>query len=89
MRLRRIIVASVLVLAFASGSRPVSSRPERTSIQEFWHGKSLGVRAEPAAQQLSNRCLTPYFWCYIPQYGPAGTPCWCASPNGPVAGRLG
>jgi hypothetical protein len=38
------------------------------------------------AQQFSNRCFTPYFWCYLPGTAPINTPCWCASPNGPVAG---
>ena len=41
------------------------------------------------AQQVSNRCLTPYFWCLLPGFAPIGTPCWCASPNGPVPGRVG
>ncbi|HZR59073.1 MAG TPA: hypothetical protein VFA74_19555 [Terriglobales bacterium] len=41
------------------------------------------------AQQVSNRCLTPYFWCFLPGYAPVGTACWCASPNGPVAGYVG
>jgi hypothetical protein len=40
------------------------------------------------AQQVSNRCATPYFYCILPGYAPIGTPCWCASPNGPVAGSV-
>lgn len=38
------------------------------------------------AQAYSNRCFTPYFWCYLPQYAPINAPCWCATPNGPVNG---
>lgn len=84
------MVTSVLVSSFmASGSRPAISGPERTSILELSSGKNLKLQAEPAAQQMSNRCLTPYFWCILPQYGPVGAPCWCASPNGPVGGRVG
>jgi hypothetical protein len=41
---------------------------------------------EIAQASSSNRCFTPYFWCYLPGFAPINTPCWCASPNGPVAG---
>jgi hypothetical protein len=41
---------------------------------------------EIAQVPTSNRCFTPYFWCYLPGYAPIDTPCWCASPNGPVGG---
>lgn len=38
------------------------------------------------AQQMSNRCFTPSFWCFLPGYAPIGAPCWCATPYGPVGG---
>jgi hypothetical protein len=44
----------------------------------------LGLQAP-----VSNKCLTPGFFCFLPGYGPVGAPCWCASPYGPVAGRVG
>jgi hypothetical protein len=40
------------------------------------------------AQYVSNVCYTPVGWCYLPQYAPIGTPCWCASPYGPVGGYV-
>jgi len=36
--------------------------------------------------QYSNRCYTPQFWCYLPQYAPVGANYWCATPYGPVGG---
>lgn len=40
-------------------------------------------------QQPMSRCLTPSGACWIPGYAPIGTACWCASPYGPVPGRIG
>jgi hypothetical protein len=37
----------------------------------------------------SNRCLTPSFWCLLPGYAQVGSPCWCGTTYGPVAGRVG
>jgi hypothetical protein len=34
------------------------------------------------------RCQTPQFWCGLPQPGPVGTPCYCNSPYGPIAGAV-
>jgi len=36
----------------------------------------------------SNRCQTIVTACFIAQAAPAGAACWCASPGGPVAGRV-
>jgi len=38
------------------------------------------------AQYMSNICATPYGLCYMAQYGPIGSPCWCPSPYGPIGG---
>jgi hypothetical protein len=68
MHISRIILASVLVsavIAFTSNS--VSPRAQHTFVQE-----SVGDETPQAAQQVSNRCLTPYFWCVLPTYGPFG-----------------
>jgi hypothetical protein len=40
------------------------------------------------AQYLSNVCYTPVNWCYVPQYAPIGSPCWCATPYGPAGGYI-
>jgi hypothetical protein len=36
----------------------------------------------------SNRCQTIVTTCFIAQAAPAGTACWCASPSGPVTGKV-
>jgi hypothetical protein len=40
----------------------------------------------PNTVQFGFRCLTPQFWCGLPQPGPVGTPCYCNSPMGPING---
>jgi hypothetical protein len=42
--------------------------------------------AQPAE---GNRCFTPQFWCWLPGYAYLGTPCYCATPYGPVNGVVG
>jgi hypothetical protein len=39
-------------------------------------------------QYLSNVCYTPVTYCFLPQYAPIGTPCWCATPYGPSSGYI-
>ena len=41
-----------------------------------------------AGKGVSNRCQTIITTCFIGQSAPVGAACWCASPNGPVAGRV-
>jgi hypothetical protein len=41
------------------------------------------------APQFGFRCLTPQFWCGLPQPGPLGVSCYCNSPMGPVPGFVG
>jgi hypothetical protein len=89
MRLSRIIASLILLSTFvAPDSLPISPRREHTSMRKLSLSTNIAENAE-FAQQASNRCLTPYFWCYLPGYAPVGAACWCASPNGPVAGRVG
>lgn len=85
-----IVIASLLLTSTLTSfhSRNLSLDTKRAPVQEKLDARSAGVRIE-LAQQMSNRCLTPYFWCVLPVYAPVGTACWCASPNGPVAGRVG
>ena len=40
------------------------------------------------AQSMSNVCRTPYGVCYLRGLAPIGTPCWCGTPYGPVAGSV-
>ena len=35
------------------------------------------------------RCLTPAGACFVQGAAPPGAACWCATPYGPVAGRVG
>src|SRR5262249_50384560 len=35
------------------------------------------------------RCVTPAGLCFLQIAAPIGAPCWCATPYGPVAGRVG
>ena len=32
-------------------------------------------------------CFTSYGWCWLPRQFPVGSPCYCATPRGPIAGR--
>ncbi len=89
MYITRVITSLLVASTFVTPpSRPVVPEVRHDSIREIWRGNIIEERSE-FAQQMSNRCLTPYFWCFLPAYGPVGTPCWCASPNGPIAGRVG
>ena len=51
----------------------------------------VGSLAVPptAHAQYSNRCFTNRGWCYVPGAAPLGAPCYCGSPYGPIAGRVG
>ena len=40
------------------------------------------------SQPLSNVCRTPYGACNLQGSAPIGTPCWCGTPYGPVAGTV-
>lgn len=42
-----------------------------------------------AQPPVGNRCFTPQFWCWLPGYAYVRTPCYCATPYGPVAGMVG
>lgn len=50
---------------------------------------AIKVSAQVPPHMPGTICFTPQFWCWAPMQGPAGAPCWCASPYGPVQGRLG
>ncbi len=36
----------------------------------------------------SNMCVTPVVTCYLTVSAPPGTACWCATPTGPVSGKV-
>ena len=48
----------------------------------------LGATQSTAHQPMSNRCVTPQFWCWLPGYGPVGAPCFCPTPYGNVPGVI-
>ena len=91
MRTTTIIATVILTLAAAAshGTRatiPSSELSEHTLIQQAPAANPLREGFEIAQVPVSNRCFTPYFWCYLPGYAPVGLSCWCASPNGPIGG---
>jgi hypothetical protein len=97
MRITTLIAVVVMTCASANPHSPIPDNRvnrvagrtlEHSCVRHISHRDSLDDGLE-FAQALSNRCLTPYFWCFIPQYVPVGTPCWCATPNGPVGGVVG
>jgi hypothetical protein len=51
-------------------------------------GALVLVASPAAAQPVSNRCVTPQFWCTLPGFGPVGSPCYCNTPYGPVPGII-
>jgi len=90
MQITRAIAALVITTGLMHlGSTPrtqelkhlVGNTTIRNSIEHGGNPSALDL-----AQGMSNRCLTPYFWCFLPQSVPVNTPCWCANPNGPVGG---
>jgi len=76
---------------------PGLRRDRRTWVRLAWAlalaTTSLCAPTPSAAQQIPPHipgtiCLTPYFWCWLPQQGPLNASCWCATYNGPVPGRV-
>jgi hypothetical protein len=85
MRIKAAIVFILLSGSFVSHSSTV--RQGSGSLMEPRAGQVSSVEdgiGNPI--QLSNRCFTPTFWCYLPGNAPINARCWCATPNGPVAG---
>jgi len=92
------VMMMIAVVVLASGiatphNRTANNLTNQTVIDDISRGYishrgSLNDRFE-VAQAVSNRCLTPYFWCLLPGYFPVNSPCWCATPNGPVPGVVG
>jgi len=58
-----------------------------SSIRHISTGNSLGDRPE-FAQTYSSLCVTPRTSCQLPKPAPVGSDCWCATPNGPVVGKV-
>jgi hypothetical protein len=85
-----VIVVIVLLASGYDRGRPVtrhdgSKEGVAGSIPAI-NAKSFGDGTLFAQAPPSNRCVTPTFYCYLQQYVPVGTACWCATPYGPVAG---
>ena len=86
-----VIVTIVLVVFGSVIAQPVARHDSGTEwlagSTPIRKGKSFGGSAQFAqAPPPSNRCMTPNFYCFLSQYVPVGTPCWCATPYGPVGG---
>ena len=82
----RIFTISAIVLTLSSVT-PYSSTQYSDVVE---HGNlSASSQIGPGLMefiQVSNRCFTPQFWCYLPGNAPVGARCWCATPYGPVEG---
>jgi hypothetical protein len=91
MRISTIIVIGILILGPVASHGTKTTIPslklrEHTLSQQSLSTNPLRENFEIAQVPLSNRCYTPYFWCYLPGYAPINSACWCASPNGPIGG---
>ena len=91
MRINTVIAIIILTCGLATSHGSISDMrgyrrtATREAIPHLSKSDLLGEGFE-IAQQTSNRCFTPYFWCFLPGWAPINTPCWCATPNGPVGG---
>ena len=70
----------VIVYFFSQGSRPQGNYP--TGMERA----AMVVRCAEIQAQPVSACTTPYGSCPLRTYLPAGTPCNCPSPTGPVRG---
>jgi hypothetical protein len=92
--MRTVTTIAIFLLTSALAS-PRTTVPEgRTSWRasqstQFRIGR-FEVHDDPLllAQAVSNRCVTPAVACLLAQTVPVGTPCWCATSNGPVSGII-
>jgi hypothetical protein len=49
--------------------------------------QQVGAKRQVTKQgAVTNQCQATYLSCTLPGYAPIGTPCWCATPTGPVVG---
>jgi hypothetical protein len=93
MRIIRVIAIVMLTCGFVVPRDAMRNKDGMTrtgdyiSIRHFSSGTSLGDSSE-LAQQFSSWCVTPRTSCQLPKPAPVGTDCWCATPNGPVAGKV-
>jgi len=90
--MRTITMIAILVLTSAFAS-PRNTLPQsRASLHASQSGHvrvgRFEVRDRPVllAQAVSNRCVTPSVTCLLAQAVAVGTPCWCATTEGPVNG---
>lgn len=80
-----VVIAMVSSLATSYRSKPddglINPRDRHAPTNGLFRG-----RIQLAQVQYDNKCFTPNFWCFLPQAYPINTPCWCATPYGPVQG---
>jgi hypothetical protein len=83
-------IAAALIISLAFLSPAAAFDAMHRSVGESAPVVAGGAFLTPVQYRpLSNVCVTPYGACYLRQYGPRGAPCWCATPRGPISGRLG
>lgn len=93
MRLIGVITIVILTCGFLVPPDAIRNKDAITNTAEYIptrhisSGNSFGGSSE-LAQQLSNLCVTPRTSCQLPKPAPVGLDCWCATPNGPVAGKV-
>lgn len=85
-----VIVAMLFTCSLAMPSRryPASPATERAPRLAALHNFADADNPSVAQAAVSNQCVTPHLTCSLPQSVPVGTPCWCATPNGPVTGTV-
>jgi hypothetical protein len=82
----KIIVALIIISQGVLASPSIPNHLKLRKVPDAIRLEHRQVPFEIAQVPSSNRCFTPYFWCYLSGYAPINSPCWCGSPNGPVAG---
>jgi hypothetical protein len=68
---------------------------EEKMLRKFSYLVALAALGAPAAaqgqlppHQPGTICLTNYGWCWLPRPFPSGGQCYCATPQGPIYGRV-
>jgi hypothetical protein len=66
--------------------------PQIEDIAGLYAEAKLRTAAEGSLlriQYQASRCVTPRGICWLQGFAPPGSNCWCATPYGPVSGRVG
>lgn len=93
MRMIRAIAIVLLTCGFIVPHDAMPNKDAITSTAEYIPTRGISSGNNPRgsselAQQLSTLCVTPRTSCQLKKPAPVGSDCWCATPNGPVAGKV-